>query len=399
MEQKLKDYTWEMGGYVPRTQQVQEDSLTIQDAQTAYRLCPSPPVLQNTDDFIRLAQETHELKYIFFYLHANEQYFNKRIHSFLSGKSDQYYPTRFLDLKLECRYEVLRRFPDYDPGKGASFLTYMHRYITDAMLRYRMGEEAYSFESLKEYKAARRVMQIYSDCGGNTEKAIRVFTEQTGYSEKAAAEKLAAAWQQHNRLLPTRINDEGEGWERDDELYPDSWDYEDILWSGMAAEKMDAAFRVLSYKDQTLLEKRNAICMTCGRVSDIKTRYSFEELAEAFEGSGASGAERAYKRAVENLILQLVKLGQLHCVRLKQVSVQRESKRITAAVYAYQVNNGGGWGEIRFDLEEQVAQVETYAGNDLCGSWNMTDTVIQVVLACDRDKLPKKMLIPVLAET
>ena len=326
MELKLKDYSWEMDGYVLRTPQAQEDSLTIQDAQTAYRLCPSPPVLQNTDDFIRLAQETHELKYIFFYLHANEQYFNKRIHSFLGGKSDQYYPTQFLDLKLECRYEVLRRFLNYDPGKCTSFLTYMHRYITDVLFRYRMREEAYSFESLKEYKAARRVMQIYSDCGGNTKEAIRIFAEKTGYSEKAAAEKLASAWQQHNRLLPTRINDEGEGWEQDDELYPDSWDYDDILWSGMAAEKMDKAFRALSYKDQTLLEKRNAICMTCGRVSDIKTRYSFEELAEAFEGSGASGAERAYKRAVENLMLQLVKLGQLHCVRLKQVSVQRESK-------------------------------------------------------------------------
>ena len=100
----------------------------------------------------------------------------------------------------------------------------------------------------------------------------------------------------------------------------------------MAAEKMDEAFRAFSYKDQTLLEKRKAIYMTCGRVSDIKTRYSFEELAEAFEGSGAFGAERAYKRAVENLILQLVKLGQLHCVRLKQTSVQHEGNKITAAV-------------------------------------------------------------------
>ena len=397
MEQKLKDYSWEMDGYVLRTPQAQEDGLTIQDAQTAYHLNPSPPALQNTDGFIRLAQETHELKYIFFYLHANEQYFNKRIHSFLGGKSDQYYSTRFLDLKLECRYEVLRRFPDYDQSKGTSFLTYMHRYITDVLLRYRMGEETYSFDSLNEYKAARRIMQIYSDCG-NTDETIWIFTKQTGCTEKTAAEKLAAAWQQHNRLLPTKINDEGEGWEQDDELYPDSWDYDDILWSGMAAEKMDKAFHMLSYQDQTLLEQRNAICMDCGRVSDMRKRASFETLAALFEYSSTIGAEQAYKRAVENLLLNLIKLGQLHCVRLKQISVQREGPKITDAVYAYQVDNSGSWGEIWFNLEEKAARVETYAGNDLCGSWNMTDTVIQAVLACDRDKLPKKMLIPVLTE-
>jgi len=46
------------------------------------------------------------------------------------------------------------------------------------------------------------------------------------------------------------------------------------------------------------LEKRNAICMTCGRVSDWRKRIGFEDLAVLFEGSGASGAERAYQCAL-----------------------------------------------------------------------------------------------------
>ena len=387
-----------MDGYVPCIPGSEQDDLTIKDAQTAYRLSPSPPALQNTDDFIRLAQETHELKYVFFYLHVNEQYFNKRIHLFLGNKSDQYYPTRFLDLKLDCRYEVLRRFPDYDQSKGTSFLTYMHRYITDVLLRYRMGEETYSFDSLNEYKAACRIMQIYSDCG-NTDETIRIFMKQTGCTEKTAAEKLAAAWQQHNRLLPININDEGEGWEQDDELYPDSWDYDDILWSGMAAEKVDKAFHMLSYQDQTLLEQRNAICMACGRVSDMKKRASFETLAALFEYSSTIGAEQAYKHAVENLLLNLVKLGQLHCVRLKQISAQRAGKIITGATYAYQVDNVGGWGEIQFNLEKGSAWVENFAENDLCDIWDITETAIQTVLACGRHTLLKKVFIPIMVKT
>ena len=293
---------------------------------------------------------------------------------------------------------MLRRFPDYDPSKGTTFLTYIHRYITDAQLRYRMREETYSFDSLNEYKAARRIMQVYSECG-STDETIRIFMEQTGCTEKTASEKLTAAWRQRNRLLPAKINEEGENWEQDDELFPDSWDYDDILWSGMKAEKMAEAFLKLSYMDQTLLEQRNAICMSCGRVSDMKKRAFFETLAALFEGSGTSGAERAYKRAIENLILQLVKLSQLHCVLLKQVSVQRESKKTIAAIYAYQVDNSGSWGEIQFNLEEKTVWVGNFAENDLGDTWDITDAAIHAVLACNGEKLPKKLIVPVIKKT
>ena len=329
MEQTLKDYSWDMEGYMPRTSQAERGKLTMQDAFRAYQLIPAPPGLPsgNTNEYIRLAQETHELKYIFFYLHENEQYFNDRINTFLTGEGERIHPERFMDLKLECRIEVLQRFPSYDPGRGTAFITYIHRYITDALLRFRMGEEYHSFDSLQEYKDARRIMQIFAECHGNTGETIRLFAVQDGCSEKTAAEKLAAAWRQRNRRVPVQINEEGECQEQNDELIPDHWDYAGILWAGMEAEKVDKAFDRLSYRDQTLLEQRNAICMRCGRVSDMKTQVSFEKLAELFEGSGASGAERAYKRAVENLILELVKLGQLHCVRLKQTSAQREGKK------------------------------------------------------------------------
>ena len=383
---------------MPRASQAERGKLTMQDAFRAYQLIPAPPGLPSgdTNEYIRLAQETHELKYIFFYLHENEQYFNDRINTFLTGEGERIHPERFMDLKLECRIEVLQRFPSYDPGRGTAFITYIHRYITDALLRFRMGEEYHSFDSLQEYKDARRIMQLYADRNGNTKETIRLFAAQDGCSEKTADEKLAAAWRQRNRRMPVQINEEGECQEQADELIPDHWDYVGILWAGMEAEKVDKAFDKLSYRYQTLLEKRNAICMRCGRVSDMKTQASFEKLAELFEGSGASGAEHAYKRAVENLILELVKLGQLHCVRLKQTSIQREGKKITAAVYAYQVDNGGEWGEIQFDFGKGTAWVETFAENDPWDAWEITDAAIRVVLANNIEKPSKSMLLPIL---
>lgn len=394
MEQTLKDYSWDLEGYMPRASQAERGKLTMQDAFRAYQLIPAPPGLPSgdTNEYIRLAQETHELKYIFFYLHENEQYFNDRINTFLTDEGERVHPERFMDLKLECRMEVLKRFPSYDPGRGTAFITYIHRYITDALLRFRMGEEYHSFDSLQEYKDARHIMQIFAECNGNTKETIRLFAEQDGCSEKTAAEKLAAAWRQRNRRVPVQINEEGECQEQQDELIPDHWDYAGILWAGMEAEAVDKAFDKLSYRDQTLLEQRNAICMRCGRVSDMKTQMPFEKLAELFEGSGASGAERAYKRAIEYLMLELVRLGQLHCVRIKQISVRRADKKITAAVYAYQVDNGGDWGEIQFDLNEKTAWVETFAENDPCDTWEVTDAAIRVILANNIEKLSKSML-------
>jgi len=57
--------------------------------------------------------------------------------------------------------------------------------------------------------------------------------------------------------------------------------------------------------------------MTCGRVRPLSDWKSFEELEVMFEGSSASGAERAYRKAAEKLTLLLVEAGTLHAVRLK----------------------------------------------------------------------------------
>ena len=78
----------------------------------------------------------------------------------------------------------------------------------------------------------------------------------------------------------------------------DSWNYADVLWNGIQAKAVTAAFDQLSYKEQWYLEKRNAICMTCGRVSPLSTQSTFEDLAVDFEGTTASGAKRFYRRHI-----------------------------------------------------------------------------------------------------
>ena len=369
--------------------------LLTHDVLHTFRLYPAPPKMERSSDYARLAQETHDLKYIFFFLHHHEAYINSRVSSFLNQQTEERGAERFLDMKLACRDTILRIFPRFDSNRGTSFVTFIHPYINDALLRYRMQEENWTLESLDFYKKLRRIYAIYNECKQNTEKAIAQYAEEMHCTADTAREHMILAYQLRGRLYAAGENEEGEIEEADDEIYPDSFDYVRYLWNDMEAPKIEKAFNALSYRDQTLLEQRNAICMRCGRVSPLSTRSSFEALAVMFEGSGASGAERAYRKALDKLIIEMVKQGVLHCVELRQKSVQREGKTITAAVYEYRVDSDGAWGEIQFDLVEKTAWVETFAEKDLCDSWDITDCAIDSLLDCDCGKLPKKTLLPV----
>ena len=163
----------------------------------------------------------------------------------------------------------------------------------------------------------------------------------------------------------------------------DHWDYAEILWNGIQAEAVREAFEKLNYREQTLLEKRNAICMTCGRVSPISTRLTFEELAVLFEGSTASGAERAYRKAVEHLTCLLAEAGVLHMIRLKRQSQTKHKKKIAVVVYLYQVDNDGEWGEISFDFEAGTAEIIQLAEWDTTVSKKFAQKAIQYILTCN----------------
>ena len=50
-------------------------------------------------------------------------------------------------------------------------------------------------------------------------------------------------------------------------------------------------------------------------------------------------------------------------IRLKRKSQTKRKKKIAAAVYLYQVDNDGEWGEISFDFEAGTAEIIRLAGS------------------------------------
>ena len=174
----------------------------------------------------------------------------------------------------------------------------------------------------------------------------------------------------------------------------DSWNYAEILWNGIQAKAVTAAFEQLSYKEQWYLEKRNAICMTCGRVSPLSTQSTFEDLAVDFEGTTASGAERFYRRTLDRLRLELLEGGAIHTVTLKQTETQKKNKKIAAAVYLYQADNDGEWGEIRFDFENGTAEIVRLADWDTVKSNIFAKTAIRFVQRLPEARLLKSVVVP-----
>ena len=103
----------------------------------------------------------------------------------------------------------------------------------------------------------------------------------------------------------------------------------------------------------------------------------------AIFASTASGAERAYRKAVEHLACLLTEAGVLHMIRLKRKSQTKRKKKIAAAVYLYQVDNDGEWGEVSFDFEAGTAEIVRLAEWDTTVSKNFAQKAIQYILTCN----------------
>ena len=364
--------------------------LTMFEVTHVYQLTPPPPELYTVNEYIVAAQTWHDLRFFAYFLHHIEPRLNGRVRNFLLREGlDRYNPERFLDYKQSCVIAMLECLESYDPYKGAEFLTYAYHAIGNALIQCRMMEESGSFTSLDEYKRVRGIAWLYNETGKSKGEVVQEYAAREGCSEETAEQYLTVA--QFNRsqvsLYVTAQDEDGEE-TGEDVTREDSWDYAAILWNGIQADAVRTAFEKLTYREQRLLEERNAVCMTCGRVSPLSQRKSFEDLAVMFEGSTASGAERAYRRAVEKLTILLAEAGALHAVRLRRKSVKRAKKKIAAAVYEYQADCDGEWGEIQFDFENGTVEIVRLAEWDTMTSHVFAERITRYILAMPEGHLP-----------
>lgn len=327
---QLSDWTWDLTGYAAKVPFYNADDLTMREVQSIFQLDPEPPQME-LNDYIREAIHRKDLTYFSFFLHHFEKRLNGVIYRFLTRNGyDRYDPARFLDYKLEVLQMLLYCLPKFDPEQKTEFLKYAKHYIRDGLLFCRMIGEAGSFASLAEYRRVRQIGAIYNNSGKRRAEVVSAFAAQSGYKDDSvSADELLTIAQRNRSIVSLYRTEQDEDGEEtgEDVTRDDSWNYAEILWNGIQAKAVTAAFEQLSYKEQWYLEKRNAICMTCGRVSPLSTQSTFEDLAVDFEGTTASGAERFYRRTLDKLRLKLLESGVIHTVTLKQTERRKRNKK------------------------------------------------------------------------
>ena len=80
-------------------------------------------------------------------------------------------------------------------------------------------------------------------------------------------------------------------------------------------------------------------------------------------------------------------------IRLKRKSQTKRKKKIAAAIYLYQVDNDGEWGEISFDFEAGTAETIRLADLDTTVSKMFSRRVIQFFLTDDSQLCKEATLI------
>ena len=101
-----------------------------------------------------------------------------------------------------------------------------------------------------------------------------------------------------------------------------------------------------------------------------------------------------YRRTLDKLRLKLLESGVIHTVTLKQTECRKRNKKIAAAVYLYQADNDGEWGEIRFDFENGTAEIVKMADWDTVKSYVFAKAAIRFVQSLPETRLLKSTVVP-----
>ena len=422
----LSDYSWDMTGYTSRfgffylgNEKADVEGLTRWQAEHIFQLTPPPPgmgdafpIIENGkhigkdkrkeiikkneavgDAYIVQAVQEKNLRYLSFFLHAYENRINAKMYFFLRRNGiGTYDPAQFLDMKLACQEVILKKLPTFDPSKGAKFLTYMYEFISDAFISFRMRQECWTIDSLDIYKGIRRMAAIYNACGGEAAKAMEKFCKETGCQPKTAAEYLEQAVgirARQSEIIIDRDEDEEAVIE---EVIPDSMG--DLCYEvskQWLAQAVQNSLDKLSWRDQTIIKARNAICWNCGGIQPMKERYSFQNISvQLMNGSSDGGAEKAYTTALARFTAQLAEDHVIRVVDLKLEKVTRRKKKIAAATYRYQADCDGEWGEIQFDFEKRNAKIVQLADWDTSKTKLYAKKVIDHIWRTSGNDLSKK---------
>ena len=122
----------------------------------------------------------------------------------------------------------------------------------------------------------------------------------------------------------------------------------------------------------------------------MKEQYSFREISNLIGSSTDKGAEKAYHTAMDRFTAQLAEDNVIRVVDMVRIEPERVKKKNAAAIYRYQADCDGEWGEIQFDFEKRKAEILRLADWDTSRTKLYAKRVIGRILRTGGNDLPKK---------
>ena len=423
--QILSEYSWDMTGYTSRfgyfylsSDRENVKGLTKWQAEHIFQLTPTPPGMEDplqdmektrridkekkkelqkqneaiADAYLLRALQEKNLLFLSFFLHGYEHRLNGKVYSFIRRNGmDPYNPVLFLDMKLALQELILKKLPTYDPSRDAKFLTYIHQFIYDAFIIFRMQQECWQMKSLNTYKTTRRMAATYNANSQDKAKAIEIFCSETGYTPENAEEYLAEAIGIRARQTEVIIDRDENDTAIVEDIIPDGrGSLPHIIHSNRLGKAIRQSFEKLPWLEQTILKARNAICDDCGGVMPMKEQYSYREISLLNGTSTDKAGELAYHAAVDCLSAQLIEDDVIHIVDMKLKKAVRRKKKNAAATYLYQADCDGEWGEIYIDFENKYIKIQRLAEWDTTRSHKYAWKVIGVIAFKENSVLPQK---------
>ena len=96
---------------------------------------------------------------------------------------------------------------------------------------------------------------------------------------------------------------------------------------------------------------------------------------------------------MDHLTKLLVEDNAICAVTIKRKKVIRRKKKIAAAVFEYQADYDGEWGEIEIDFETHTGKILYIAELDTTRTHRYANKAIEEILNSDLDDLPKQKTI------
>ncbi|MGI5899240.1 MAG: sigma-70 family RNA polymerase sigma factor [Christensenellales bacterium] len=261
------------------------------------------------------------------------------------------------DLIQEGRLALVEAIGGYDSDTGYKYLTYAGKSVRNRMYRYCMRQRSLYTRTLKKQTVVSLSAPVSED---DHAPLYSVTPDLTAELPEQAYIRKEAVQELHEAL------DGIGGREREYLLY--RYGFHD----GMEHPRIDTAvhFRISDSRAE-IQEKKS--------LSDIR-----HELWVVIP-------EKRFASAEDMLTKLLVSVGELHAVELRLKSRKLRGKRITAAVYEYIADYDGTWGELRFDLVKDEAEVVALADNDTIKSRKFAVRAMEHIDKLDRYNLPERI--------